>query len=37
MAKGMNAEVIVNILQYLESGVPQSPVNTEALQAAGKI
>jgi len=37
MTKGMNAEVIVNILHYLENGVPQSPVNTKALQTAGKL
>jgi hypothetical protein len=35
MAKGMNGEVIRNVLRFLESGQPNTPVNSCKLQAAG--
>jgi len=33
MGKGMNSEIIDNILHYLEHGIPESPVNVKELQA----
>lgn len=32
MGKGMNSEVIDNILHFLEHGIPESPVNVKELQ-----